>query len=86
MISPEKSSKINADYVSKLGSIRTNSDICNSYYNNLFDLLEIEAAKDYKKEKKKSDLAIAVIILGAIILIGSAIVSPYLFGQKAITR
>lgn len=75
MISPEKSSKINADYVSKLGSIRTNSDICNSYYNNLFDLLEIEAAKDYKKENKKSDLAIAVIILGAIILIGSAIVS-----------
>ena len=55
MISPEKSSKINADYVSKLGSIRTNSDVCNSYYNNLFDLLEIEAAKDYKKEKKKSD-------------------------------
>ena len=83
MISPEKSSKINADYVSKLGSIRTNSDICNSYYNNLFDLLEIEAAKDYKKENKKSDLAIAVIILGAIILIGSAIVSPIFVWPKS---
>ena len=83
MISPEKSSKINADYVSKLGSIRTNSDICNSYYNNLFDLLETEAAKDYKKENKKSDLAIAVIILGAIILIGSAIVSPIFVWPKS---
>ena len=75
MINPEKSSRIKADYISKLGSIRTNSDICNSYYNNLFDLLEIEAAKDYKKEKKKSDLAIAVIIIGAIILIGGFISS-----------
>ena len=83
MISPEKSSKINADYISKLGSIRTNSDICNSYYNNLFDLLETEAAKDYKKENKKSDLAIAVIILGAIILIGSAIVSPIFVWPKS---
>ena len=83
MISPEKSSKINADYVSKLGSIRTNSDICNSYYNNLFDLLEIEAAKDYKKENKKSNLAIAVIILGAIILIGCAIVSPIFIWPKS---
>lgn len=83
MISPEKSSKINADYVSKLGSIRTNSDVCNSYYNNLFDLLEIEAAKDYKKEKKKSDLAIAVIIIGAIILIGCAIVSPIFVWPKS---
>ena len=83
MISPEKSSKINADYVSKLGSIRTNSDICNSYYNNLFDLLEIEAAKDYKKENKKSDLAIALIIIGAIILIGSAIVSPIFVWSKS---
>ena len=83
MISPEKSSRIKADYISKLGSIRTDSDICNSYYNNLFDLLEIEAAKDYKKEKKKSDLAIAVIILGAIILIGSAIVSPIFVWPKS---
>lgn len=83
MISPEKSSKINADYVSKLGSIRTNSDVCNSYYNNLFDLLEIEAAKDYKKENKKSDLAIAIIIIGAIILIGSAIVSPIFVWPKS---
>lgn len=83
MISPEKSSRIKADYISKLGSIRTNSDICNSYYNNLFDLLEIEAAKDYKKENKKSDLAIAVIILGAIILIGSAIVSPIFVWPKS---
>ena len=83
MISPEKSSKINVDYVSKLGSIRTNSDVCNSYYNNLFDLLEIEAAKDYKKEKKKSDLAIAVIIIGAIILIGCAIVSPIFVWPKS---
>ena len=83
MISPEKSSKINADYVSKLGSIRTNSDVCNSYYNNLFDLLEIEAAKDYKKEKKKSDLAIAVITIGAIILIGCAIVSPIFVWPKS---
>lgn len=83
MISPEKLSKINADYVSKLGSIRTNSDVCNSYYNNLFDLLEMEAAKDYKKENKKSDLAIAVIILGAIILIGSAIVSPIFVWPKS---
>ena len=83
MISPEKSSKINADYVSKLGSIRTNSDVCNSYYNNLFDLLEIEAAKDYKKENKKSDLAIAVIIIGAIILIGCAIVSPIFVWPKS---
>ena len=83
MISPEKSSKINADYVSKLGSIRTNSDICNSYYNNLFDLLEIEAAKDYRKENKKSNLAIAVIIIGAIILIGCAIVSPIFVWPKS---
>lgn len=83
MISPEKSSKINADYVSKLGSIRTNSDTCNSYYNNLFDLLEMEAAKDYKKENKKSDLAIAIIIIGAIILIGSAIVSPIFVWPKS---
>lgn len=83
MISPEKSSKINADYVSKLGSIRTNSDVCNSYYNNLFDLLEIEAAKDYKKENKKSNLAIAVIIIGAIILIGCAIVSPIFVWPKS---
>ena len=83
MISPEKSSKINADYVSKLGSIRTNSDVCNSYYNNLFDLLEIEAAKDYKKENKKSNLAIAVIIIGAIILIGCAIVSPIFIWPKS---
>lgn len=83
MISPEKSSKINADYVSKLGSIRTNSDVCNSYYNNLFDLLEIEAAKDYKKENKKSNLAIAIIIIGAIILIGCAIVSPIFVWPKS---
>lgn len=83
MISPEKSSKINADYVSKLGSIRTNSDACNSYYNNLFDLLEIEAAKDYKKENKKSNLAIAIIIIGAIILIGCAIVSPIFIWPKS---
>ena len=83
MISPEKSSKINADYVSKLGSIRTNSDVCNSYYNNLFDLLEIEAAKDYKKENKKSNLAIAIIIIGAIILIGCAIVSPIFIWPKS---
>ena len=83
MINPEKLSRINTDYVSKLGSIRTNSDICNSYYNNLFDLLEIEAAKDYKKEKKKSDLAIAVIIIGAIILIGCAIVSPIFVWPKS---
>ena len=83
MISPEKSSKINADYVSKLGSIRTNSDVCNSYYNNLFDLLEIEAAKDYRKENKKSNLAIAVIIIGAIILIGCAIVSPIFVWPKS---
>lgn len=83
MISPEKSSKINADYVSKLGSIRTNSDTCNSYYNNLFDLLEIEAAKDYKKENKKSNLAIAIIIIGAIILIGCAIVSPIFIWPKS---
>ena len=83
MISPEKSSKINADYVSKLGSIRTNSDVCNSYYNNLFDLLEMEAAKDYKKENKKTDLAIALIIIGAIILIGSAIVSPIFVWPKS---
>ena len=83
MISPEKSSKINADYVSKLGSIRTNSDICNSYYNNLFDLLEIEAAKDYRKENKKTELAIAIIIIGAIILIGSAIVSPIFVWSKS---
>lgn len=83
MISPEKSSKINADYVSKLGSIRTNSDTCNSYYNNLFDLLEIEAAKDYKKENKKTDLAIALIIIGAIILIGCAIVSPIFIWPKS---
>lgn len=83
MISPEKSSKINADYISKLGSIRTNSDICNSYYNNLFDLLEIEAAKDYKKENKKTKLAIAIIIIGAIILIGSAIVSPIFVWSKS---
>ena len=52
MISPEKLSRINADYVSKLGNIRTNSDTCNSYYNNLFNLLETEAAEDYKKENK----------------------------------
>ena len=83
MISPEKSSRINADYVSKLGSIRTNSDTCTSYYNNLFDLLEIEATKDYKKENKKSDLAIALIIIGAIILIGSAIVSPIFVWSKS---
>lgn len=83
MISPEESSRINADYVSKLGSIRTNSDICNSYYNNLFNLLETEAAKDYKKENKKSDLAIAIIILGAIILIGSAIISPIFVWTKS---
>lgn len=83
MISPEKSSKINADYVSKLGSIRTNSDTCNSYYNNLFNLLEIEAAKDYKKENKKTDLAIALIIIGAIILIGCAIVSPIFIWPKS---
>ena len=83
MISPEESSRINADYVSKLGSIRTNSDICNSYYNNLFDLLEMEAAKDYKKENKKTDLAIALIIIGAIILIGSAIVSPIFVWSKS---
>lgn len=83
MISPEKSSKINADYVSKLGSIRTNSDACNSYYNNLFDLLEMEAAKDYKKENKKTDLAMALIIIGAIILIGSAIVSPIFVWSKS---
>lgn len=83
MISPEKSSRINADYISKLGSIRTNSDICNSYYNNLFDLLEIEAAKDYKKENKKSNLAIAIIIIGAIILIGCAIVSPIFVWPKS---
>lgn len=83
MISPEESSRINADYVSKLGSIRTNSDICNSYYNNLFDLLEREAAKDYKKENKKTDLAIALIIIGAIILIGSAIVSPIFVWSKS---
>ena len=83
MISPEKSSKINADYVSKLGSIRTNSDICNSYYNNLFDLLEAEAAKDYKKENKKTELAIAIIIIGAIILIGSAIISPIFVWPKS---
>ena len=60
MISPEKSSKINADYISKLGSIRTNSDACNSYYNNLFDLLEMEAAKDYKKENKSNITEIIV--------------------------
>lgn len=83
MVSPEESSRINADYVSKLGSIRTNSDICNSYYNNLFDLLEREAAKDYKKENKKTDLAIALIIIGAIILIGSAIVSPIFVWSKS---
>ena len=83
MINPEKLSRINADYVSKLGSIRTNSDVCNSYYNNLFDLLEMEAAKDYKKENKKSDLAIAIIIIGAIILIGSAIVSPIFVWSKS---
>ena len=83
MISPEKSSRIKADYISKLGSIRTNSDTCNSYYNNLFDLLEIEAAKDYKKENKKSNLAIAIIILGAIILIGCAIVSPIFIWPKS---
>lgn len=82
MISPEKSSRINADYVSKLGSIRTNSDICTSYYNNLFNLLEIEAAKDYRKENKKTELAIAIIIIGAIILIGSAIVSPIFVWPK----
>lgn len=83
MISPEKSSKINADYVSKLGSIRTNSDVCNSYYNNLFNLLEIEAAKDYRKENKKTELAIAIIIIGSIILIGSAIVSPIFVWSKS---
>lgn len=83
MISPEKSSKINADYVSKLGSIRTNSDVCNSYYNNLFDLLEMEAARDYRKENKKTELAIALIIIGAIILIGSAIVSPIFVWSKS---
>lgn len=83
MISPEKSSKINADYISKLGSIRTNSDVCNSYYNNLFDLLETEAAKDYRKENKKSNLAIAIIIIGAIILIGCAIVSPIFVWPKS---
>lgn len=83
MINPEELSRINADYVSKLGSIRTNSDICNSYYNNLFNLLETEAAKDYKKENKKSDLAIAIIILGAIILIGSAIISPIFVWPKS---
>lgn len=82
MISPEKSSRINADYVNKLGSIRTNSDICTSYYNNLFNLLEIEAAKDYRKENKKTELAIAIIIIGAIILIGSAIVSPIFVWPK----
>jgi hypothetical protein len=83
MISPEESSRINADYVSKLGSIRTNSDVCNSYYNNLFDLLEMKAAKDYKKENKKTNLAIALIIIGAIILIGSAIVSPIFVWSKS---
>lgn len=83
MISPEKSSKINADYVSKLGSIRTNSDVCNSYYNNLFDLLEMEAARDYKKENKKTELAVAIIIIGAIILIGSAIISPIFVWPKS---
>lgn len=83
MISPEKLSRINAGYVSKLGSIRTNSDICNSYYNNLFDLLEMEAAKDYKKENKKTDLAIALIIIGVIILVSSAIVSPIFVWSKS---
>ena len=83
MISPEESSRINADYVSKLGSIRTNSDICTSYYNNLFDLLKIEAAKDYRKENKKTELAIAIIIIGAIILIGSAIISPIFVWSKS---
>lgn len=83
MISPEELSRINADYVSKLGGIRTSSDICNSYYNNLFNLLETEAAKDYKKENKKSDLAIAIIILGAIILISSAIISPIFVWPKS---
>ncbi len=83
MISPEESSRINADYVSKLGSIRTNSDICTSYYNNLFDLLKIEAAKDYRQENKKTELAIAIIIIGAIILIGSAIISPIFVWSKS---
>lgn len=83
MISPEESSRINADYVSKLGSIRTNSDVCNSYYNNLFDLLEMEAAKDYRKENKKTELAIAILIIGAIILICSAIVSPIFVWSKS---
>lgn len=83
MINPEELSRINADYVSKLGSIRTNSDICNSYYNNIFNLLETEATKDYKKENKKSDLAIVIIILGAIILIGSAIISPIFVWSKS---
>lgn len=82
MISPEKSSRINADYISKLGSIRTNSDVCNSYYNNLFDLLEIEVAKDYRKENKKTELAIAIFIIGAIILICSAIISPIFVWSK----
>lgn len=83
MISPEKSSRINADYISKLGSIRTDSDVCNSYYNNLFDLLEIEAAKDYRKENKKTELAIAIFIIGAIILICSAIISPIFVWSKS---
>lgn len=83
MISPEKLSKIDADYVSKLGSIRTNSDTCNSYYNNLFDLLKAEAVKDYKKEDKKTALAITIIIIGAIILIGSAIISPIFVWPKS---
>ena len=83
MINPEKLSKINADYVSKLGSIRTNSDICTSYYNNLFDLLKIEAAKDYRKENKKTELALAIITIGAIILISSAIVSPIFVWPKS---
>lgn len=83
MISSEKLSRINADYVSKLGSIRTNSDTCNSYYNSLFNLLETEAAKDYKKENKKTDLAIALVIIGAIVLIGSAIVSPIFVWPKS---
>lgn len=83
MISPEESSRINADYVSKLGSIRTNSDICTSYYNNLFDLLKIEAAKNYRQENKKTELAIAIIIIGAIILIGSAIISPIFVWSKS---
>lgn len=82
MISPERLSRINADYVSKLGSIRTNSDICNSYYNNLFNLLKAEAAKDYKKEDKKTALAITIIIIGAIILIGSAIIAPIFVWPK----